>query len=124
MSFPARHRLWTLARRPSPVLPRKTQSAPMGLPDKKVVPLSRIIARAVPANLLSLSGTPAPLMDVDVLSYAVLDATGHSETVPYANTPSRVREEVLAHRDGWRQSDRFKDAEERSAADFCRLFVD
>ena len=86
--------------------------------------MSRIIARAVPANLLALSGTPAPLMDVDVLSYAVLDATGHFETVWYANTRGEVREEVLARRDGWRQSERFKDAEERSAADFCRLFVD
>jgi hypothetical protein len=92
--------------------------------DKQVVPLSRVIARAVPASLLSVTGTPAPLMDVDVLSYAVLDATGQFETVWYANARGEVREEVLARREGWRQSGRFRNAEERSAADFCRLFVD
>ena len=117
-------RLWTLARGLSARIAAQDAERADGSADKKVVPLSRIIARAVPANLLALSGTPAPLMDVDVLSYAVLDATGHFETVWYANTRGEVREEVLARRDGWRQSERFKDAEERSAADFCRLFVD
>lgn len=117
-------RLWTLARGLSARVAAQDGERADGLTDKKVVPLSRIIARAVPANLLSVSGTPAPLMDVDVLSYAVLDATGHLETVWYANARGEVREEVLARREGWRQSDRFRNAEERSAADFCRLFVD
>jgi hypothetical protein len=86
-------------------------------------PLSRLVAEAASFDISCPGKAHDPLSDVDVLSYAVLGSNGLFETVWYANTRGEVREEVMARREGWRQSDRFRHAQERSAADFRRLFI-
>ena len=117
-------RLWNLARGLSARIGARDTERADGSTDEKVVPLSRVIARAVPANLLSIGGTPAPLMDVDVLSYAVVGATGHFETVWYANARGEVRERIWAAAKDGDRAIVSGTRRRRRAVDFCRLFVD
>lgn len=112
--------LWDLARQHCPILADEPGGSPLPAPSVKVVPLSRLVGRAIPEGVFPMDD---PLTDIEVLSFAVLSANDRFETVWYANTLGEVREEVVGRREGWRQSARFRHAEERTADEFRRLYV-
>jgi hypothetical protein len=93
-------------------------------PAEKVVPLSRVIARVVPDSTFPVDVVQDPVMEADVLAYAVVSANDQCETVWYLNTRGEVREEALGLRDGWRQSDRFRYGEEKALDAFRHLYLE
>ena len=116
-AFPeAGERLWSFALQHYPALrePDARSSPP---------PLSRVIAREVPDDLLSVDEIGDPPMDSDVLSYTVARGNQHFDIIWYLNTRGEVREEVAARRDPWRQSERFRHAMEQAPDEFNRLYL-
>jgi hypothetical protein len=92
-------------------------------PAEKVVPLSRLIAHAVPENIFPVDAWQDPV-EADVLAYAVVSSNEQCETVWYLNTRGEVRQEALGLRDGWRQSDRFRYGEEKTVDQFQHLYLE
>jgi hypothetical protein len=114
-------RLWELACSRVPGLGQGTIE-PDFWPAEKVVPLSRVIARAVPENMFPVDA----LQDVetDVLAFAVVSSNEQCETVWYVNVNGEVRQEALGLREGWRQSDRFRYGEEKTVEQFQHLYLE
>jgi hypothetical protein len=117
-------RLWELACRHVPGLGQLAAIEPSFCPAEKVVPLSRVIARAVPESMFPVDAVQDPVMEADVLAYAVVSTNDQCETVWYLNTRGEVREEALGLRDGWRQSDRFRYGEEKTLDAFRHLYLE
>jgi hypothetical protein len=65
-----------------------------------------------------------PVTAADVLAFAVVSNNDHCETVWYLNTRGEVRQEALGLRDGWRQSERFRYGEEKTADEFSHLYLE
>jgi hypothetical protein len=116
-------RLWELACKHVPSLGMATIE-PDFWPAEKVVPLSRLIARAVPDNIFPVDSLEDPVIATDVLAYAVVSSNEQCETVWYLNTRGEVRQEALGLRDGWRQSDRFRYGEEKTVDQFQHLYLE
>jgi hypothetical protein len=116
-------RLWELACRHVPGL-GQAMIEPNFWPAEKVVPLSRVIGRAVPENIFPVDALQDPVMESDVLAYAVVSSNEQCETVWYLNTQGEVRQEALGLREGWRQSDRFRYGEEKSVEQFQHLYLE
>lgn len=119
----AGERLWELACQRCPALGGERHRLDEPAAAERVVPLSKVIARAVPENVFPISDIAPPVMEVDVLSYAVRGANERFETIWYANARGEVREEIVPRREPWRQTDRFRTAEEKSLDDFRRLYL-
>jgi hypothetical protein len=119
----AGERLWELACRRYPAFGGQREGPGEPSAVERVVPLSKVIARAVPENVFPVSDIAPTVMEVDVLSYAVRRANERFETIWYTNARGEVREEVVPRREPWRQSDRFRMAEEKSLEDFRRLYL-
>lgn len=119
----AADRLWELACRH---VPRLGQAAiePDFWPAEKVVPLSRVIAHAVPENIFPVDTPQDPGSEADVLAYAVVSSNEQCETVWYLNARGEVRQEALGVREGWRQSDRFRYGEEKTVDQFQHLYLE
>ena len=77
------------------------RAPPAYWPAEKVVPLSRVIARAVLENVFPVDLVQDPVMEADVLAYAVASSNAQCETVWYLNTRGEVGQEALGLRDGW-----------------------
>ena len=120
----AGQRLWDLACQHFPGLGEPKATEPGFWPAEKVVPLARVIARAVPDNIFPLDLVQDPVMGADVLAYAVVASNEQCETVWYLNTRGEVRQEALGLREGWRQSDRFRYGEEKTVAQFQHLYLE
>lgn len=116
-------RLWELACRRYPALGGERDGPGEPSAVEKVLPLSKVIARAVPETVFPVSDIAPPVMEVDVLSYTVRGANERFETIWYTNARGEVREEVVPRREPWRQTDRFRTAEEKSLEDFRRLYL-
>jgi hypothetical protein len=117
-------RLWELASRHVPGLGQVAAVEPDFWPAEKVVPLSRIIAGAVPDDIFPVDAVQDPVMEAEVLAYAVVSTNGQCETVWYLNARGEIREEALDLRDGWRQSHRFRYGEEKTADAFRHLYLE
>jgi hypothetical protein len=115
-------RLWELARKHYHGLPGALVE-PAFWPAERVVPFSRVIARAVPDNLFPVDVVQDPVMEAEVLAYPVVSSNDQSATVWYLNTRGEVRQEALGLRDGWRQSDRFRYGAEKTADEFRHLYL-
>jgi hypothetical protein len=115
-------RLWELACQRIPGLAGAVVE-PGFWPAENVVPLSRVIARAVPENIFPVEAVQDPVIDADVLAYAVVSSNDQCETVWYLNTRGEVRQEALGLRDGWRQSVRFRYSEEKTVDEFQHLYL-
>ena len=116
-------RLWELACSRVPGL-GQAMIEPNFWPAEKVVPLSRLIAHAIPENIFPVDAPQDPVTEADVLAYAVVSSNELRETVWYLNMQGEVREEALGIRDGWRQSDRFRYGEEKTVDQFQHLYLD
>jgi len=116
-------RLWELACRHVPRLGQATIE-PNFWPAEKVVPLSRVIARAVPQNIFPVDALQDPVTEAEVLAYAVVSNNEQCETVWSLNMQGEVRQEALGLRDGWRQSDRFRYGEEKTVDQFQHLYLE
>jgi hypothetical protein len=114
-------RLWELACKHVPGLGQPMTDF---WPAEKVVPLSRLIAHAVPENIFPVDAPQDPVMEADVLAYAVVSSNEQCETVWYLNARGEVRQEALGLRDGWRQSDRFRYGEEKAVEQFQHLYLE
>jgi hypothetical protein len=93
-------------------------------PAEKVVPLSRVITRAVPENIFPVDAVQDAVMETDVLAYAVVGSNAQCETVWYLNTQGEIRQEALGLREGWRQSNRFRYGEEKTVDEFRHLYLE
>jgi len=114
-------RLWELACKHVPRLAQPTIE-PNFWPAEKVVPLSRLIAHAVPENIFPVDAPQES--EADVLAFAVVSSNEQCETVWYLNMQGEVRQEALGLRDGWRQSDRFRFGEEKTVDQFQHLYLE
>ena len=114
-------RLWELACKHIPRLDQATID-PDFWPAEKVVPLSRLIAHAVPENIFPVDAPQDS--EADVLAYAVVSSNEQCETVWYLNMQGEVRQEALGLREGWRQSDRFRYGEEKTVDQFQHLYLE
>ena len=117
-------RLWDMACQHVPGWGQTVASEPSFWPAEKVVPLSRVVTRAVPASIFPVDGVQDALIETDVLAYAVVASNDQCETVWYLNTRGEVRQEALGLRDGWRQSERFRYGEEKTVAQFQHLYLE
>jgi hypothetical protein len=115
--------LWHLACKHVPGL-GQVMTEPDFWPAEKVVPLSRLIAHAVPENIFPVDSLQDPVIATDVLAYAVVSSNEQCETVWYLNTQGEIRQEALGLRDGWRQSDRFRYGEEKTVDQFQHLYLE
>ena len=116
-------RLWELACKHVPRLAQPTIE-PDFWPAEKVVPLSRLIAHAVPETIFPVDAPLDPVNETDVLAYAVVSSNEQCETVWYLNMRGEVRQEALGVREGWRQSDRFRYGEEKTVDQFQHLYLE
>ena len=116
-------RLWQLACKHVPHLGR-AMIEPNFWPAEKVVPLSRLIAHAIPENIFPVDAPQDPVTEADVLAYAVVSSNEQCETVWYLNARGEVMQEALGLREGWRQSDRFRYGEEKTVDQFQHLYLD
>jgi hypothetical protein len=116
-------RLWELACKHVPRLAQPTIE-PDFWPAEKVVPLSRLIAHAVPETIFPVDAPQDPVNEADVLAYAVVSSNEQCETVWYLNMRGEVRQEALGVREGWRQSDRFRYGEEKTVDQFQHLYLE
>jgi hypothetical protein len=73
-------RLWELACSRVPGL-GQAMIEPNFWPAEKVVPLSRLIAHAVPENAFPVDAPEDPVSEADVLAYAVVSSNEQCETV-------------------------------------------
>jgi hypothetical protein len=116
-------RLWELACKHMPRL-AQAMIEPNFWPAEKVVPLSRVIAHAVPNNVFPVDAPQDAVTEADVLAYAVIASNERCETVWYLTMRGEVRQEALGLRDGWRQSDRFRYGEEKTLDQFQHLYLE
>ena len=119
----AADRLWELACKHVPQLVQPSIE-PNFWPAEKVVPLSRLIAHAVPDNIFPVDAPQDPVSEADVLAFAVVSSNEQCETVWYLNARGEVRQEILGLREGWRQNDRFRYGEEKTVDQFQHLYLE
>jgi hypothetical protein len=76
-------RLWELASRHVPGLGQMAAVEPDFSPAEKVVPLSRIIAGAAPDDIFLVDAVQDPVMEAEVLAYALVSTNGQCETAAF-----------------------------------------
>jgi hypothetical protein len=117
-------RLWELACRHVPGLGPMAAIEPNFWPAEKVMPLSRIIARAVPDNMFPVDAVQDPVMRRRCWPTLWFPPTISARPSGTSTLAERSGRSPWASAIGWRQSDRFRYGEEQTAAAFRHLYLE